>query len=63
MQTINKDSNVPARSSNYKDECRRSIEQDFYPELRSWVQQALLDAERQGNAKKKNQLLSLLEEL
>jgi hypothetical protein len=35
----------------------------FYPELRSWVQHAILEAEKNGNFEKKDQLLSLLKEL
>ncbi|MBS7633831.1 hypothetical protein KEJ15_09525 [Candidatus Bathyarchaeota archaeon] len=49
--------------------CRRgkqqkpSVEATFYPELRRWVQHAIIEAERYGNFERKDQLLSLLKDL
>jgi hypothetical protein len=38
-------------------------EADFYPELRSWVQHAILEAEKNRDFSKKDQFLELLEDL
>jgi hypothetical protein len=44
-------------------EPKPSVEENFYPELRRWVQHGIMEAEKRGNFEKKDQLLSLLKEL
>jgi hypothetical protein len=44
-------------------ERKRSVEVEFNSELRSWLQHAIEEAEKNGNFEKKDQLLSLLKEL
>jgi hypothetical protein len=55
--------NRSARSRTNRAEQKHSVEAGFYPELRRWVQHAILEAEKNGNFEKKDQLLSLLKEL
>jgi hypothetical protein len=52
-----------ARSWTKRIERKHSVETDFYPELRTWVQHAIMEAEKRGDFEKKDQLLSLLKEL
>jgi len=63
MEIMKEQSNRPARSWTQRVERKHSAEACFYPELRSWVQHAILDAEKRGDFEKKDQLLSLLNEL
>jgi cystathionine beta-lyase/cystathionine gamma-synthase len=63
MEIVEKQSNRSAQSWTKRSEHRRSTEADFYPELRSWVQHAIVEAEKSKNSEKKDQLLSLLKEL
>jgi hypothetical protein len=63
MEIMKERSNRSARSWTSRSERKHSDEVGFYPELRSWVQHAILEAEKNGNFEKKDQLLSLLKEL
>jgi uncharacterized Ntn-hydrolase superfamily protein len=63
METFKERSNVSARSWTRRAERKHAVEAGFYPELRTWVQRAILEAEKRGNFEKKDQLLSLLKEL
>ena len=63
MEIMKKQISKPARSWNQHVSGKHSAEACFYPELRSWVQHAILEAEKCGNFEKKDQLLSLLKEL
>jgi hypothetical protein len=63
METLRERSNESARSWTRRVERKPSVEASFYPELRTWVQRAILEAERRGDFEKKDQLLSLLKEL
>jgi len=58
-----KRSNDSARSWTLRAEHKHRVEAGFYPELRMWVQHAIMDAEKRGNFRKKDQLLDLLREL
>jgi len=63
METLKERSNESARSWTRRVEHKHSIEAGFHPELRTWVQHAILEAEKRGDFEKKDQLLSLLKEL
>jgi hypothetical protein len=63
MEIVKNKQNESARSWTRRAEHRHSVEAGFYPELRTWVQRAILEAEKRGNSEKKDQLLSLLKEL
>jgi hypothetical protein len=63
MEIVEKKSNKSARSWTNRAEHRHSFKTGFYPELRSWVQHAIMEAEKRGNFEKKDQLLDLLKEL
>lgn len=63
MEAVKEQSMKPARSWTERIKRKHSIEAKFYPELRHWVQHAIMEAEKRGNFEKKDQLLSLLKEL
>ena len=63
MEIMKERSNRSARSRTNRAERKHSVEASFYPELRRWVQHAILEAEKNGNFEKKDQFLSLLKEL
>jgi hypothetical protein len=63
MQTIEKQPSTSAMSWTSKAERKRPAKVDYYPELRSWVQHAILEAEKCKDIDKKDQLLDLLKEL
>jgi len=44
-------------------EKRQRAHADYFSELRSWVQRAILDAEEKKDLNKKGKLLNLLEDL
>jgi hypothetical protein len=58
-----KRSNDSSRSWTRRAEHKHRVEAGFYPELRMWVQHTIMDAEKRGNFRKKDQLLDLLREL
>ena len=63
MEIMKERSNRSTRSWTNRTERKHSVEAGFYPELRRWVQHAILEAEKNKNFEKKDQLLSLLKEL
>lgn len=56
-------SNSKTQSWSRRADITRASNTDYYSELRAWVQNALLEAERNQDAKKSAQFLSLLKEL
>ena len=63
MELVNKQASTPARSLTNRVERRHLPKADYYSELRSWVQHAILEAEKNKDFNKKDQLLSLLKDL
>ena len=63
MESANKQVSTPVKSWVCKVERRHIPKVDHYSELRSWVQCAILEAERNEDFNKKDQLLSLLKDL
>ena len=51
------------QSWNRRADRRQASKNDYYLELRAWVQSALLKAERNQDSRKTEQFLSLLREL
>jgi hypothetical protein len=62
MQVLEK-ANRSSSSCCSKSERGRSAKADYYPELRTWVQHAIMEAEKSKNYAKKDQLLDLLNDL
>ena len=63
MELVNKHVRTPAQSWISRAERRHPPKIDYYSELRSWVQHAIIEAEEQKDFGKKDQLLSLLKDL
>jgi hypothetical protein len=63
MELANKPVSSPSQSWIKKAEKRHSPRSEYYSELRSWLQHAIMEADKNGNFEKKGQLLSLLKEL
>jgi len=63
MELVNKQVSMPARSLISRVKRRHPPKVDYYSELRSWVQRAILEAEKNKDFSKKDQLLSLLNDL
>ncbi len=63
MESVNKQINTPVKSWTCRVEGRHTPKIDYYSELKSWVQRAILEAERNKDFNKKDQLLSLLKDL
>lgn len=63
MELVHKQISKPAQSWTSGAERRHSPKVEYYSELRSWVQQVILEAEKNKDFNKKDQFLSLLEEL
>ena len=63
MELVEKQASTPTQSWINRAERRRPLRVDYYSELRSWVQQVILEAEKNKDFNKKDQFLSLLEEL
>jgi hypothetical protein len=63
MELADKQISKPAQSWPSRAERRHSPKVEYYSELRSWVQQVILEAEKNKDFNKKDQFLSLLEEL
>ncbi len=63
MELVDKQISKPAQSWTSRPERRHSPKVEYYSELRSWVQQVILQAEKNKDFNKKDQFLSLLEEL
>jgi len=63
MELVDKQISKPAQSWPSRADRRHSPKVEYYSELRSWVQQVILEAEKNKDFNKKDQFLSLLEEL
>jgi len=63
MELVNEQISTPAQSWTNRVERKHPLRVDYYSELRSWVQRAILDAEKNKDFNKKDQLLSLLKDL
>ncbi len=63
MELVDKQISKPAQSWTSRAERRHPPKVEYYSELRSWVQQVILEAEKNKDFNKKDQFLSLLEEL
>jgi hypothetical protein len=63
MELADKYESTPAQSSTSRAERKYPLKVDYYSELRSWVQHAVLEAERNKDINKKNRFSSLLNDL
>lgn len=63
MELIDKQVSTPTQSWTSRAERRHPPKKDYYSELRSWVQRAILEAEKNKDFDKKDQLLTLLKDL
>jgi hypothetical protein len=63
MELVDKQVSTPTQSWTSRAEIRHLAKIDYYSELRSWVQRAILEAEKNKDVNKKDQLLSLLKDL
>lgn len=63
MELADKQVSTPTQSWTNRAEKRHPPKIDYYSELRSWVQRAILEAEKTKDFNKKDQLLILLKEL
>jgi hypothetical protein len=63
MELMNEQTSKPAQSRISRAGRKHPRRVDYRSELRSWVQQVILEAEKNKDANKKDQFLSLLNEL
>lgn len=63
MELVEKQVNTPAQSWLNRAVRGHPAVADYHSELRSWVQRAILEAEKTKDSDKKHQLLSLLKDL
>lgn len=63
MQTMNQQLDRSTRCLTRNPERKHQPETDFYPELRSWVQNAIMEAEKRKDNNKRDRLLDLLNDL
>jgi len=63
MEPVEKQVTMPTQSWINRAERAHSTRVDYHSELRSWVQRAVLEAERNKDFNKKDQLLGLLDDL
>jgi len=63
MELVNKQVSTPAQSWTSRVERKPLPKVDYYSELRSWLQRAILEAEKSKDFDKKDQLLTLLDDL
>lgn len=63
METMNQQLNRSTQAWTKKVDRKHPPKVDFYPELRSWVQHAILEAEKNRDFGKKDQFLELLKDL
>jgi len=63
MELTNEQACTPTQSCTSGMERRNSSKVDYYSELRIWVEHAILEAERNKNFSKRDELLSLLKDL
>jgi hypothetical protein len=63
METMNQRLNRSTQAWTKKVDRKHPLKVDYYPELKSWVQHAILEAEKNNDFSKKDQLLDLLKDL
>ena len=63
MELADKYVSKPAQSWTSRAERKHPLKVDYYSELRSWLQHAMLEAEKNKDFNKKGQFLSLLKDL
>ena len=63
MELVDKKVSMQTRSWVNRLERKHPTEVDYYSEMRSWLQHALLEAENDKGCKRKDLLLSLLRDL
>jgi hypothetical protein len=63
MELTEKQVNTPAQSWISRAERNHPTKVDYYPELKSWLQRAIVQAEKNKNFSRKDQLLTLLNDL
>lgn len=63
MELTNKHVSTSARTWTSRAEGKHPHRLDYYSELRSWLQRAVIEAEKTQNVNKKDQLLILLKDL
>jgi len=63
MEIANKQVSTPVRSWISRAERKHPPKVDYYSELTSWLQHAILEAEKNKNFNKKDQLSILLKDL
>jgi hypothetical protein len=63
MELTNEQVRTPAQSWTSRAESKPLPKVDYYSELRSWLQRAIMEAEKNKNFDKKDQLLILLNDL
>jgi hypothetical protein len=63
MESIDKQGSVPPQSWASSVERKHPSKIDYYSQLRSWVQHAIFEAEKNGDSNKKDRFLSLLRDL
>jgi hypothetical protein len=63
MELIDTQVSTPAQSWLSRVEKRHPAHADYFSELRSWVQHAILEAEEKRDFNKKGKLLNLLKDL
>jgi hypothetical protein len=63
MELVNKQVSTPTQSWTNRAERSHPPKIDYYSELRRWMQRAILEAEKNKDFNKKDQLLSLLKDL
>ncbi|MDH5481314.1 MAG: hypothetical protein OEY22_00330 [Candidatus Bathyarchaeota archaeon] len=63
MELVDKEVSTPALSWTSRAERMHPPEIDYYSELRSWVQRAILEAKKNKDFNKQDHLLSLLKDL
>jgi RNA-splicing ligase RtcB len=63
MELADRYASTPSQSLTSRAERKYSLKVDYYSELRSWVQHAILEAERKEDVNKRDRLLSLLKDL
>jgi phosphatidylinositol kinase/protein kinase (PI-3 family) len=63
MESTNEQASTPAHSWNSRAERKHLPKVDYYAELNTWVQRAILEAEKDKDFNKKNQFLVLLRDL
>jgi hypothetical protein len=63
METTEKQVNTPIQSWTHRAERKQPLKIDYYSELTSWLQHAIIEAEKNKNFNKKDHLLTLLKDL